>query len=710
MDTSRRTQREKILIVDDSEMNRSILADMLGEEFDVREAEDGEAAIGILAEEGSSFSLVLLDIVMPRKNGFDVLREMNRTRLIDDLPVIMVSSETASDQIEQAYELGATDFIMRPFDASIVHRRVLNTILLYAKQKKLLGIIEEQLDEKEQYSAMMVDILSHIVEFRNGESGLHILHVRTITDFLLRKLLKKTDKYAFSEADISIISMASALHDIGKIAIDDKILNKPGKLTDEEFAIMKSHSMIGAKMLEGLTAHKNDPLVKRAYEICRWHHERFDGRGYPDGRKGDEIPISAQIVALADVYDALTSQRVYKPAYTPEEAKEMILGGKCGAFNPLLLEILSEEFSSLKEAIKDETGRNAGKRDIRNFADAMLHARGTSASDRTLKLLDYERMKFNFYAELTEEIQFEYVFAEDLLKLSPWGAKKLGVTEELVDPAHNEALCAQFGARWFEELGELLAQTTVENPEIRHEFPLAIGGEERWYDLIIRTIRSDDIPPKIDSAIGKLVDVHDVHTTLMQLKESSIRDPLTGLLNRTGVAEEIAEKLKGFPEKQYAFAVFDIDEFKSANDVYGHLFGDKVLCEVAERLMHNTRAGDVCARIGGDEFLVVFEYNVDLHPIIARIFKSVCGKVGPFDMTVSMGVAEMTEKNEPYNEIFQKADIALYVSKNSGRATYRFYDASMVGKIAANAADAGHGRILADESGADAPQDQEKLS
>ncbi len=694
MAESRHPRKERILIVDDSEMNRSILADMLADEFDVEEAEDGEVAIKLL-KEGGDYSLVLLDIVMPKMNGFDVLTEMSRTRMIEDLPVIMVSAETASDQIERAYSLGATDFIMRPFDASIVHRRVVNTILLYAKQKKLLGIIEEQLKEKEQSSSLMVDILSHIVEFRNGESGLHIRHVRTITEFLLKKLVKKTTKYPLTEAEISTISMASALHDIGKIAIDDKILNKPGKLTDEEFAVMKTHSLIGAQMLEALSNHREDPLVRCAYEICRWHHERYDGRGYPDGLKGDAIPISAQIVALADVYDALTSERVYKPPFSPEQAKEMILTGKCGVFNPILLECLKDEFTDIRDALMTDPGERSSRREVRSFADAVLHSKST-VSDRTLKLLDYERMKFNFYAELTEEIQFEYIVGEDLLKLSPWGAKKLGVNQEIVDPAHNAKLCEQLGANWFRGLNGFFAQTSAEHPEFRHECILRIGGEERWYSVIMHSIWTDDEPPRIGSVIGKLVDIHDVHTRITELRESSIRDPLTGLLNRSGASEEIAKKLSNFPAKQYAFAVFDIDNFKNANDIYGHLFGDRVLCEVSERILHNTRAGDVCARIGGDEFLVVFEYNVDIHPIIARIFRSVCGKVDDFDLTVSMGIAEMTEKGQSYNDIFRKADIALYVSKNAGRASYHFYDESMEETAVRPAESAGHGRMLSE--------------
>ena len=320
-------QKPKILIVDDSELNRAILADMLDDEYEIVEAENGLQGVGLLQQRGSEISLVLLDIVMPQMDGFGVLEVMAQNQWIEDIPVIMISAETGSSHIERAYELGVTDFISRPFDALIVHRRVVNTIMLYAKQKRLANMVADQIYENEQRSSLLIDILSHIVEFRNGESGLHVLNVRTLTELMLNHLVQKTDRYQLSPTDISMICTASALHDIGKISIDEKILNKPGRFTDEEFAIMKTHSMAGAEMLENLPIHQDDPLVKVAYDICRWHHERWDGRGYPDGLRGDEIPIAAQIVALADVYDALTSKRCYKDSFSHKKAVEMILAG-----------------------------------------------------------------------------------------------------------------------------------------------------------------------------------------------------------------------------------------------------------------------------------------------------------------------------------------------------------------------------------------------
>ena len=327
------SHKHTILIADDSEMNRAILSDMLGEEYIILEAANGKEALQVIQSSSADISLLLLDIVMPELDGFGVLAEMRKNHWIDDIPVIIISSENGASQVERAYELGVSDFITRPFDALIVHKRVVNTILLYAKQKRLVELVAAQVYETQVQSNMMIDILSHIVEFRNGETGLHIRHVHVLTELLLEKLNQKEDLF-FTQQEISIISTASALHDVGKIAIPEHILNKPGKLTDEEFAVMKTHTTMGADMLRNLPIYQDKPLVKTAYEICRWHHERWDGKGYPDGLKGDEIPISAQIVALADVYDALTSKRVYKGPYPHDKAVQMILNGECGMFSP----------------------------------------------------------------------------------------------------------------------------------------------------------------------------------------------------------------------------------------------------------------------------------------------------------------------------------------------------------------------------------------
>ncbi len=343
--------RLEILIVDDSDINRQILSGMLGSGFIIHQASNGRKATELLERLGTRIALVLLDVLMPEMDGFDVLKIMNDKHWIDDIPVIMITSDNSTESIRQAFRLGVSDYVGRPYDATIVHQRVLNTIKLCSKQRRLVKLLSDEINEKEKNNRMMISILGHIVEFRNGESGMHVLHIQELTELLLERIIN-TGRYTVSAEEASLIPTASALHDIGKIGIEDSILNKPDKLTPEEFEVMKTHTVIGASMLEGLEQFRNEELLKIARQICRWHHERYDGKGYPDGLKGDEIPLAAQVVAVADVYDALTSSRVYKPAYSHENAVKMILGGECGAFAPAML----KSFMEIQDDIKHKFG------------------------------------------------------------------------------------------------------------------------------------------------------------------------------------------------------------------------------------------------------------------------------------------------------------------------------------------------------------------
>ena len=348
-------KKSQILLVDDSAMSRMILKEILGGDYSILEAENGQECLEKMQAEAGNIALVLLDINMPVMDGFEVLKAMNANHTIEDIPVIMISSDDSDDAIRRSYELGASDYVNRPFDARIVYRRVTNTIKLYAKQRRLVQMVSDQIRARENNTDTLVGVLSHIVEFRNGESGAHVLHIRIITELLLHRLLEISSQYPITAEQQDNIPLASALHDIGKIGIDEKILNKPGKLTPEEFEVIKTHSMLGAEMLHQLENFNEQPLLQTAYEIARWHHERWDGRGYPDGLKGDEIPISAQLVALADVYDALTSERCYKKAFSHEKAVQMILNGECGAFNPLLLQCLTDMQTDLKVQLQQRT-------------------------------------------------------------------------------------------------------------------------------------------------------------------------------------------------------------------------------------------------------------------------------------------------------------------------------------------------------------------
>ena len=309
---------------------------------------------------------------MPKIDGFEVLSYMRKNQWYKNIPVMMISSNDSLADLRRTYNLGVIDYIQCPFDSLIIRRRVANIIMLYAKQRRLIRIIKSQIYEKERNNRMMVDILSQVVEFRSVVSSMHVQHISALTRMLLDKLMEKTDAYHLTRNDRSMIVTASALHDLGKIAIDDAILNKPGPLTKDEFEKMKQHTLIGAKMIRSLKMYEGEELLNVAYEICRWHHERYDGRGYPDGLKGEDIPISAQVVALADVYDALTSKRVYKDAYSYTKALTMIYHGECGAFNPLLLECLNDVQDRIKEDMNVKSQIRNDEKEMNMVAEELL--------------------------------------------------------------------------------------------------------------------------------------------------------------------------------------------------------------------------------------------------------------------------------------------------------------------------------------------------
>ncbi len=340
-----RGAKAKILVVDDLAMNRELLTEILGDTYEIHQAENGRQAVNILVKESHSFACMLLDIIMPEMNGYEVLEWVKENQILNYLPVVVISSDDRNESIAKAFALGAREYISRPFDFTIVRRRVENMIELFGRQRNLASLVVDGMMQNRNTKDVMFDTLSAMVEFRNNESGQHVQNIRRITGLLLKELVKRTDKYALDDKTIDLIVTASSMHDIGKISIPDRILNKPGKLTDEEFEIMKTHTTTGARMLEN-GGHMDSTLIQMAYKICRWHHERWDGNGYPDGLKGDEIPISAQAVSLADVYDALTAERVYKPPFSPEKSLSMITNNECGVFNPLLIDALL--------AVKDE--------------------------------------------------------------------------------------------------------------------------------------------------------------------------------------------------------------------------------------------------------------------------------------------------------------------------------------------------------------------
>ena len=497
-----RLERQTILIVDDSEMNRMMLTEILGAHYQYIEAENGRQAIHLL-QKNLMVDLILLDIHMPEMDGFQVLEQLNRAQWMDEIPVIMISAEDSGETIKRAYSMGVTDYIQRPFDAFIVRRRIENTLKLYANQKRLMKLVSDQIYEKEENNNLMVGILNHVVEFRTHEGEEYNRNIRSATELLLRRLIQKTDSYHLSEEDIVLIKMASAIRNIGKIGLPDSVLNTSGKLTQEEFAIFKTHTTAGAEILEQMSFGKNKPLFRYALEICRWHHERWDGNGYPDGLRGEEIPISAQVVALADVYDALTTNRKYRKAIDHDTAVTRILRGECGAFNPLLLECLLDISSDLRMAATFK-GRNPYRFEVDRLSDEILAHADVPRNDRVQRLLESMQERMDFFAACSGGLQFEYDVPSKLADITDWSEAPQYRRWEINLSQPN--CFTRLSYADLQRMKEALAATTKENPEFSISLLLPYRDEYRWYNLRMRSLWSDAQPERYVGVIGQMTD------------------------------------------------------------------------------------------------------------------------------------------------------------------------------------------------------------
>ena len=505
----KKEQHYTILIADDTQFNRDFLRAILEDTYEIIEAVDGIQAVTILQQKDQEISLLLLDLNMPNMDGFGVLDAMNKYGWIDSVPVIMITAEEGPGLLKRAYDLGVTDYLKRDTDVETVRRRASNTIMLYAKQRRLQSMVNEQIYQKEKVNNLMISILSHIVEFRNEESGLHVLHIQTMTEILLKSLMRKTNKYKLDRETINLISNASTLHDVGKICIPSEILNKPGKFTDEEFAIMKQHSQMGADMMKGVP-FQDEPLVKYAYEICRWHHERYDGRGYPDRLVGEDIPISAQVVSLADVYDALTSVRVYKPAHSHEKALSMILNGECGSFQPLLLECLVESSDIIQREMAVDTITRGDQRVMENTAAELVQYEDLSVTDRTLRILEQERTIHHFFTSISPHMLFEYTSNPSMHTLSPVAVKRLDLEDTIVDPYHSPQIQDLVNLDTLAELAQKLQDTTPDQPVVEFDCHVRLDGQIKPVHLICRALWTSEEPPEYTGAIGKMVEREEI--------------------------------------------------------------------------------------------------------------------------------------------------------------------------------------------------------
>lgn len=499
--TTNKTKEEKkrVVIVDDSVFNQELLSNILGDSYEYSYAEDGAVALDLLSQDEPA-DLLVLDMNMPNMNGMEFLKVMNARNWTEEIPVVIISEENDLGVIQNAYNLGAVDYIVRPFNAVLVKRRVENTILQYTQKKKLAELVESQIFKREKTNHILVNIFSKIVEMRNSESGGHTLRVQTITKLLLNKLVEKTDRYALTNEDVFTIATVSALHDIGKMSVPSEILNKPSKLTDEEWEIMKAHTVYGDEFLQSVGVDEEEKVMVYAREICRSHHERYDGSGYPDGLKGENIPVSAQVVSIADVYDALTSDRCYKKAYTHARAVQMILNGECGAFNPLILQCFTEIADELAVAV--QSNENEELNGSFALSREMLVNEEIRIDERSHRLAEYEAKKKEFFAERSGGIQFEFdVERHKILYMRYYNRRG----ERVHLPP--EATCL-LTPNDLEKLETDVRTITRENPSLQMTVLISVNGDMRWHDLRLQGIwgKNSDHYKYI---VGQLSDVHE---------------------------------------------------------------------------------------------------------------------------------------------------------------------------------------------------------
>lgn len=673
-----------ILVVDDIELNRAMLCELFRGRYTLVEAANGREALESVERYGTDIAVILLDVVMPVINGLQVLEAMRQRGWTGMLPVILITAESSDETFLRGYSLGVSDIINKPFNPDIVRRRVENIIELYDHKRRLEDMIQDQLtvldrqaQKLKQTNNFVIDTLSTVVEFRNGESGYHIERIRTITRILLEALSNRYEEYHFSAETIETIASASAMHDIGKIAIPDSVLLKPGRLTPEEFEIMKTHTIRGCEILQSLNYAQDEEYYNYCYEICRHHHERWDGAGYPDHLHGDQISIWAQVVSLADVYEALISERVYKPPYSHEDAVSMILHGECGAFNPKLLLCFTEVADLLRQHVQSvEKTPGLSDRDVTAIPS---HSQpkpipDTETVDWRLALA-HEQCRA--IAELSGALLFSYDPSGQVLRFSDTCCALFGVP-----PVITLSEQQSNGLHWISpQDGQVLLKAfnslTPTHSRCKTELCLQTRTDGLiWFELILSGFWRNDTRVELLSVLGKLSAIDAEQQAIRHLRQRCDLDPLTGLPNRGAAEQIIATLLRPGTLSSGALLLVNLDGFRAYNQLHGHLEGDVILQRAASLLKSSFRVSDVVGRVGGDEFLV-FLSNIgsraDLEQRSDDAMELFRRSFSANGLSVSIGMSRYPLDGDTYSVLMEKARKAKRYAGNCGGNRYVIY-------------------------------------
>jgi len=647
------------------------IGEMLKDSYIIIANEDINEAIDSLRVYGIQAALIILDTNIKNGKTGHILELIDSTYISRHTPIVLVCTENNMDIINRAVNIGAVDFIERPFNSEKIQQEIKSIISYSERVKKLKSDLYEEALQNEKGINVIANVVSHILEFKNRESELHVHNVRLMAELLANEVQKRGISNAIDKRKIHLFGLASALHDIGKLKIPDEVINKPGKFTKEEYDIMKEHSIKGAEMLRGIGVDIDGDLYRFAYNICRWHHERYDGSGYPDGIEGDNIPIEAQIVSIVDAYDAMTSERVYKPPMTHEEAIESIKNGECGAFNPKLIECIIE--TEVLQYVKSGAMRESeGDNQYSN----------TEYRREQLEVVDKRHKNQAFYAEMSMEIRFEYYKEKDVLYISRYGANKLGLGNIVEKPRKSDKLNAIFKNLDIKELFEEVDNTDGdENITLNRELRCdgTFGEEYRWHRIVIRKMYNEGM---YTGFIGIAIDIDEETRKIEQMRISTSTEYLTGAYTREAgeriIKDEIRAKYESDGEsKELALAVFDIDDFKDINNKHGHPFGDCILKDIVKKTKESIRYKDIVVRMGGDEFIILLKYDYGVQDIIERVHSQIASNYRGIDVSISMGIVttEHIKERMTYESMYLYADKAMYSVKNNGKGSYMFYTA-----------------------------------
>ncbi len=689
--------RDTLLIVDDSELNRAILREIFYREYRIEEAENGRQALEAVARQKDRLAALLLDLVMPELDGFGVLEELARQGLLESIPVFLITAETSADIALQGYESGVMDVISKPItDPSIVRKRVDNAVELFRGRNQLAQLVEEQVQTIKAQSeklrttnASIIDMLSSVIEFRSGESGQHVRRIRQATRMLLQLLAAESPGYRLTAEEIEMVSSAAAMHDIGKILIPDYILNKPGRLTADEFEEMKNHTVYGCEILERIPFFQEQAFFRYCYDICRYHHERWDGLGYPDGLAGGDIPLWAQVVSLVDVYDALVSERVYKKPYPHPVAVSMIRSGECGAFNPLLLGLFLRCADELHQALYLQDGSDATPStppiDLRR-PDGYHPPEAQQLSDRTLALLERERQKYHWLSEMSGEILFDYDRQSDSVEFTEKYQEVFSDSLRTLHARDHLRRAGQISPADLRRIEGELAALTPENALYRTEVQLTVrGGRRVWFELYMRSLWEGESGQVCTGYMGKLSSIDELKRESARWRQQAMHDYLTGLYNRQALEARVAEAICSPAGQPFSLLFVDLDNFKAVNDTKGHLAGDRLLQEIADKLPQKLRATDMVARIGGDEFAVFLE-GMNGEDLLAKkageVCRFFCEELGEREPGISASVScvRYPADGQSYKSLLQRADRALYTAKSRGKNQFALYTGEMSGE------------------------------